>query len=214
MRIRITFAKLGALRYTGHLDLHRIWERTARRAGLALAYSRGFHPQPRMQLAAALPLGFSSRCELIDMRIDGNPELDGLPQRLQQSVPPGLEILQVEQIDEKNPPLQTRIVSAEYEATLFDGPDQTALAERLSTLLRAANLPRERRGKAYDLRSLIDALEWLEPDAAGHPRLFMRLAARPGATGRPEEVLDALGIDFEATRVERSRFIFKDPETP
>ena len=55
MRIRITFSKQGALRYTGNLDLHKIWERTARRADLALAYSQGFHPQPKMQLAAALP---------------------------------------------------------------------------------------------------------------------------------------------------------------
>ena len=39
--------------------------------------------------------------------------------------------------------------------------------------------------------------------------VFMRLAAREGATGRPEEVLDALGIPFEATRIERTRLILK-----
>ena len=48
MRIRITFAKTGALRYIGHLDLHRMWERVARRAGLSLAYTQGFHPQPKI----------------------------------------------------------------------------------------------------------------------------------------------------------------------
>ena len=64
MRIRITFVKQGALRYTGHLDLHKLWERAARRAELPLAYSQGFHPQPKMNMAAALPLGFSSRCEV------------------------------------------------------------------------------------------------------------------------------------------------------
>ena len=70
MRIRITFAKQGALRYTGHLDLHKLWERAARRAELPLAYSQGFHPQPKMNIAAALPLGFSSRCEVMDMRLE------------------------------------------------------------------------------------------------------------------------------------------------
>ncbi|MDP3186130.1 MAG: TIGR03936 family radical SAM-associated protein, partial [Anaerolineales bacterium] len=64
--MRITFSKTGALRYTGHLDLQRIWERTARRAGLPLVYSQGFHPQPKIQIAAALPLGFSGRAELVD----------------------------------------------------------------------------------------------------------------------------------------------------
>ena len=52
MRLRITFAKQNALRYTGHLDLHRIWERAARRAELPLAYSQGFHQQPKISLAS------------------------------------------------------------------------------------------------------------------------------------------------------------------
>ena len=36
----------------------------------------------------------------------------------------------------------------------------------------------------------------------------MRLSAREGATGRPEEVLDVLGIEFEGTRIERTRLVF------
>jgi hypothetical protein len=40
-------------------------------------------------------------------------------------------------------------------------------------------------------------------------KLFMRLAARDAATGRPEEVLDVLGIPFETTRIERTRLILK-----
>jgi radical SAM-linked protein len=87
MRIRITFSKLGALRYTGHLDLHRLWERAARRAELPLAYSQGFHPQPKMNIAAALPLGFSSRCEMIDLRLEHDISLDGLQEKLQDTLP-------------------------------------------------------------------------------------------------------------------------------
>ena len=51
MRVRITFAKQGALRYIGNLDLHKIWERSIRRAKLPLAYSQGYHPQPKINLA-------------------------------------------------------------------------------------------------------------------------------------------------------------------
>ena len=214
MRIRITFAKRGALRYTGHLDLFRIWERSTRRADLALAYSQGFHPQPKMQLAAALPLGFSSRCELVDMRIDGDVDLSTLPQRLQAAVPPGLQILKVEAVAEKDPPLQTQITSAEYEITLQDETDAGELARRLTDLLAIETLPRERRGKAYDMRPLIEELAIMAPDAQGNLRLFMRLAARASATGRPEELLDALGIVYEGTRVERTRFIFRATEAP
>jgi radical SAM-linked protein len=210
MRIRVTFAKNGALRYVGHLDLHKMWERVTRRAGLPLAYSQGFHPSPKIQLAAALPLGFSSRCELVDLWVEGESDLAGLAGDLQETVPPGLKILNVEQVEEKSPPLQTQILSAEFEAVLAGGKNNNALEEKLATVLQADSLPRERRGKAYDLRPLIEELKLLDPDADGKTRLFMRLSAREGATGRPEEVLDVLGLPLDGIHTERTRLIFKE----
>ena len=210
MRIRITFAKNGALRYVGHLDLHKMWERVTRRAGLSLAYSQGFHPSPKIQLAAALPLGFSSRCELVDLWVEGETDLSRLPGDLQEAVPPGLRILNVAEVEEKSPPLQTQILSAEFEAVLSGEKNSSALDKKLSTVLHADSLPRERRGKAYDLRPLIEELKLIDPEADGHPRVFMRLSAREGATGRPEEVLDALGIPLDGIHTERTRLIFKE----
>lgn len=205
MRLRITFAKQGALRYTGHLDLHHIWERTARRAELPLSYSQGFHPQPKMNLAAALPLGFSSRCEVLDMRLDLDIPLEGLRERIQSAVPSGLQILEVERVDEKLPPLQTLVEAAEYEVHLKEPLEESLLRERVEALLEAPGLPRERRGKTYDLRPLIEEIRAEEGES-----LHMRLAARPSATGRPEEVLEALGIPADTTRIERTRLIFKE----
>src|SRR5262249_15642803 len=114
MRIRITFAKQGALRYTGHLDLHKLWERAARRVQLQLAYWQGFHPQPKINIAAALPLGFSSHCEIMDMKLEKEIVLDGLKEKLQQTLPGGIQVLKVEETDERAPALQTQLVAAEY----------------------------------------------------------------------------------------------------
>jgi radical SAM-linked protein len=207
MRLRITFAKQGALRYTGQLDLHRIWERTARRADLPLAYSGGFHPQPKIQIAAALPLGFASRCEVVDLRLEHDVPLDGLAAQIQPVVPPGLQILGVAQVDEREPPLQTLVESAEYEVTLLNELDREVLAQRLTALTDADSLPRERRGKGYDLRPLIQELKICSSDPL---ILCMRLKAREAATGRPDEILAELGIALEDARVERTRLIFKE----
>jgi radical SAM-linked protein len=206
-RIRITFSKIGPLRYTGHLDLHKLWERATRRAGIPLAYSLGFHPQPKFQLASALPLGFSSRCEMADMWVDTD-ELDDLQFRLQAALPSGLIIHQLEKVDERAPALQTQVIAAEFEVTLLDEVDTETLTRRLSTLIAAESLPRERRGKAYDLRPLIETLTLT---LAVSVSLHLRLTAREGATGRPEEVLAALEIPFETTRIERTRLIFAEP---
>lgn len=204
MRIRITFVKQGALRYTGHLDLHKLWERAARRAELPLAYSQGFHPQPKMNMAAALPLGFSSRCEVMDMKLEHDIPLTDLPTRLNGTLPSGLQVVEVEQVDERAPALQTQVASAEYEVTLTEHTDRSDLERKIESVMESKAIPRERRGKMYDLRPLLEELK-LYPD----DKIFMRLAAREGATGRPEEVLDVLAIAFEATRIERTRLIFQ-----
>jgi hypothetical protein len=238
-RLRVTFSKTGPLRYVGHLDLQTIWERTARRAGLPLAYTHGFHPGPRIQIAAALPLGFSGRAEIVDLWLEasesdnvtspqGNPErpesddsrhrspipgTDDLRETLQSAAPPGLGILSLEVVDERGPALQTRIRAAEYEAILLEAPDKAALTGSVAGLLRAGTLPRERRGKPYDLRPLIESLELRPADGSGPCRLAMRLSTREGATGRPEEVLDALGLAPDSARVERIRLLLeKDVE--
>src|SRR6266498_1878503 len=202
MRIRITFAKQGALRYTGHLDLHKLWERAARRAELPLAYSQGFHPQPKMNIAAALPLGFSSRCEVIDMRLEHEIPLEGLREKLQQTLPTGIQVSSVETVDDKSPALQTQVASAEYEVTLTEEVEGSELKQKIDAVIDAKSIIRERRGKIYDIRPLIEELNFENGD-----KIFMRLAAREGATGRPEEVLDMLGIAFEGTRIERTQLI-------
>jgi radical SAM-linked protein len=203
MRIRITFLKQGALRYTGHLDLHKLWERAARRAELPLAYSQGFHPQPKMNMAAALPLGFSSRCEVMDIKLEHDVPLDDLPTRLNGTLPSGLQVVGVEQVDDRAPALQTQVVSAEYEVALTQMIDPSELQKKIDSVIELNTLPRERRGKMYDLRPLIEELKLVPDD-----KIFMRLAAREGATGRPEEVLAVLGIAFEGTRIERTRLMF------
>jgi len=204
MRIRITFSKQGALRYTGHLDLHKLWERAARRAELPLAYSQGFHPQPKMNIAAALPLGFSSRCEVLDMRLEHDIPLDGLEEKLQETLPIGIRVSAIESVDERVPALQTQVISAEYEVTLTEAVAGSDLKRKVDSVMESESILRERRGKTYDLRLLIEELT-VSPD----DKILMRLTAKEGATGRPEEVLDVLGILFEETHIERTRLTFQ-----
>ena len=212
MRLRITFSKTGSLRYTGHLDLQTVWERTARRAALSLAYTHGFHPGPRIQIASALPLGYAGRAEIVDMWLElSQIDYADARKRLQAGAPPGLTIQQVEAVDEHDPALQTQVVSAEYEVTLLETVSDPDLQSRLEGLLAATSLPRERRGKPYDLRPLIEELS-VSPSSLGGGvgvRVFMRLAAREGATGCPEEVLDVLGIPLEMTHIERTRLLLR-----
>lgn len=207
MRVRITFTKQNALRYIGHLDLHQLWERAIRRADLPLAYSQGFHPQPKISLAAALPLGFSSRGEVLDMRLKENMSVEDISKRLSDNLPVDIKITNIEEVEENLPALQTQVLSASYNVQLTEPVERSELMRRVESLMMSESIIRERRGKQYDLRPLIEMISVIT-EANGSVWLKMTLAAREGATGRPEEVLLTLDIEPETTLVERTRLIF------
>ncbi|MCJ7662456.1 MAG: TIGR03936 family radical SAM-associated protein [Anaerolineales bacterium] len=208
MRIRLTFAKLEAMQYTSHLDLHRTWERTIRRAGLPLAYSHGFNPRPRINLASALPLGFTSDCELVDIWFESNIPIVDLITALELAAPPGLKIIDAEEIDLNTPKLQKQVISSIYIVTIRESiPD---LSTQLQTLLSAGSIPRNRRGKDYDLRTLIEDAQLLTPDSSCYQRISLCLTTQDNATGRPDEVLAALDIPLHTTDIKRTCLTLQD----
>ncbi|TET52490.1 MAG: DUF2344 domain-containing protein [Anaerolineales bacterium] len=206
-RLRITFAKDGVLKYTSHLDLARVWERSLRRAGMPIAYSQGFNPRPKMQLAAALPLGHAGEAELLDVWLEQPVGLAEFAQATKPVLPAGLTLTEVRQVPLGEAALQTLVVSAEYAVTVEWDEEGKRVEERIERLLATGEITKERRGKSYDLRPLVERL-WLEP--VPEPEgiaLGMVLAARQGATARPEAVIDALGMGSALAQHRRLRLI-------
>ena len=207
-RIRIKYAKQKSIRFIGHLDMLRAWERTLRRADLPVAFTQGFHPHARINLGAALPLGFTSSWELVEVWLEKGVAIGDLEQMLQAALPPGIAILAIEVIDNLAPKLQKQIVSAEYEVTFKSPSLLNDMRGRIDELLAQENHPRTRRGKTYDLRPLVEKLT-LEENRDGIT-LRMRLTVGEGNTGRPDEVILALEEDPLSVLIHRNRLIFRD----
>lgn len=209
MRCRMTFAKTTAMRYTGHLDLNRTLERTIRRANLPLAYSQGFNPRPKMMIASALPLGYTSEHEVVDIWFKEEMPIKDIEQAMKKAVPPGIELLKMEEVDLKAPKLQNSIQSARFEVTLLDQTEN--LEEKVADLLAKEEIMREKvrkkKTRTYDLRELIFEVKTL-PDKDGKQRLEMILRAGEGTTGRPDDVLDELGVDALETWIHRVGITF------
>lgn len=207
-RIRFTYSKTTPLRYTGHLDLHRVWERTFRRSRLPVAFSQGFSPTARLHMACALPFGFTSRCEILDLWLSEAMPLPDVITALTPCIPPGIEIHSCEEVDLKGPALQMIVRASDYIILLLESPGVDEIQTRIAALLAASQLPRIWRERNYDLRPLVEALEMTGADENGRIILRAQLATRENATARPEELLSALGLDPLATRVERMNIIF------
>jgi len=207
MRLKIIFSKTEAMRYTSHLDLQRTWERTLRRARLPLAYSQGFNPHPKINLGAALPLGFTSQDEMIEVWLEEQIPLREIASALPPVLPPGLKVQEILETELRSPKLQTLIQSTIYTAKLSQ--PVLDLDERLDALLSQSSIIRQRRVKKklreYDLRPLILELQSEKDDV-----LHMHLSALPGATGRPDEVLQSLQIDPLSAHIHRSKIVLKD----
>ncbi|MBP7999638.1 MAG: TIGR03936 family radical SAM-associated protein [Chloroflexi bacterium] len=195
------FSKIGPTRFIGHLDLARTLERSLNRARIPMAYTQGFNKRMRLQLAAALPLGFTSDCELVDFFLQEQMPLNEARTRLEAKLAPGLILHDLWEVPLKLPPLQNQVQSAVFTVTLLDPVPRADLQQRITDLMAAPTLIRERRDKSYDLRPLILDLSLDEgPDLV----LQMVLWQLPSKTGRPDEVAAALGLDPLATRIHRT----------
>jgi radical SAM-linked protein len=200
-RFRVTFSKTEAMRYTGHLDLHRTVERMLRRAKLPLAYSHGFNPHPQIQLGAALPLGITGDAELVEFWLTEERTVEAVRSAAVEVAPPGILVREVIRLDHAAIHLDRLITAGEY---LADAPEDGWPADfsvRVQELLARTSIARERRGKMYDLRPLIRSMDFCDA------QLRMVLTLAPSATGRPEEVLVELGLGDAPVIMRRSELV-------
>jgi radical SAM-linked protein len=211
-RFRIVFGKGREVKYISHLDLVRAWQRALRRAGVAVAHSQGFSPHPRMFFASALPVGVTGRAEVLDVVLEQHMQASELVARLRAQLPCGLCVVSAAEIPLAAPSLPTQVTAAEFEAQVDTTIPAEQMQSRLDQLVAMPSLARrmERDGKTreYDLRPLIQRL-WLIGRAETMHVIGMRLQADAHGTGRPDEVLAALGFTAQVRAMERTRLLLR-----
>lgn len=192
-RIRVYFRKSARVRYISHLDVLRAWERSLRRAGLPLAYSRGFTPHPRIAFASPLPVGFVGEAELMDVTLDQPVGLPEFETRLAAQTTEDLPLVSVAEIPSDSPPPQSALRWADYRVDITDIllPEATRQVEEF---LAAPSFEwteqRNEKARTYDLRSAVASLE-VAVTAEGL-ELAMRLQADQQLTVRPDQITSAV----------------------
>ena len=214
-RLRLTFSKDGPARFISHLDLARALERALNRAALPVAYTQGFNRRPRLSLAAALPLGYTSTAEVADVWLTEAVEPEVFRARLLARMAPGIVVLAVVEAPWAAPSLQQQLAESVYEVGLPAEVDVEALRRAVVDLLAADALmrqrhrPKDNRSQSFDLRPLILDLV-LDERADGALWLRLRLVQSATQMGRPDDVLAALGLEPLDARVHRLGLRFAD----
>ena len=206
-RMRVAFATDDTVKYVGHLDMARAWERAIRLAGLPLAYSQGFNPQPRLHFAAALPVCFTGQAELADVFLNEIMAPEEFLARLQAAMPSGIRLTRAEPVGRELPALQAAVVSAAYRVEVETAEPEETFAARLEAFLARTEAVRvRRRGQeeaSYDLRPLVLALAHVGSCDLGQA-FDVTMRAEAGATGRPDELLAELGFEMTPRRIART----------
>jgi len=209
-RLRVRFCRGEEVKFISHLDIMRLWQRAFHRAEIALAYSVGFNPRPRISLAAPLPLGVTGEAELMDVLCAKRVSPHWFTAAISQQLPPGIKILQVYQIDQGQPSLPSQVRFAEYKVEVETEKGQKDIESAIANLLSVKHLPwqhqRDTGPRNYDLRGLIDDL-WLIRWHQSYCTLGMRLRCDNSGSGRPEQVALALGFNHHPQSIHRTKLI-------
>ena len=208
-RLRVRFRRGPEVKFISHLDIMRLWQRALYRAGIALAYSEGFNPRPRISLAAPLALGVTSEAELMDVFCTQMVSPHWFTTAIGQQLPPGISVLKTYAIALTLPSLQAQVRQAEYRVEVATETGRADTDAAINQLLDREHLPwqhqRDTGPRHYDLRELIDDL-WLIEWQDGLATLGMILRCSSQGSGRPEQVAAALGFG-DPLSMHRSRLV-------
>jgi len=189
-RVRLRYSKRGRLRFTSHRDIARAFERALRRAQVPMAYSAGFSPHPKISWVGAAPTGVASEAEYVEIGLAEHRDLRALSQALDESLPPGIDIL--EAVDAPvGTSLPDRIQASRWEIRL---PGLVTAAQAVAAFLDAESILVERLTK-NGMRTLDARAAVVSMHAEDGPCAILHLVVRHVTPAvRPDDVLSGLRI--------------------
>jgi radical SAM family uncharacterized protein/radical SAM-linked protein len=184
-RFRSRFAKFGPAKFLGHLELSRAMIRAFRRAQIPLVFSQGFHPLPKVSFGPPLPVGYESWAEFLDYHIQDDLAPQEATSRLNAVLPPGMQILETQEISLKSTAISDSIVKILY---VIRFPDSDKVPrEKGDRFLEEEEVPVfwSRKNRFLDLKAVVETLSFVDTRTL---KMIMRSA--PEGIPRPEEALD------------------------
>lgn len=199
MKIRIKFRKFGVMRFIGHLDIMRYFQKAICRAGIDIRYSEGFSPHQVMSFAAPLGVGLTSDGEYMDIEVNSTGSSAWAIQALNGTMAEGIEVIGYVRLPDDAKPAMSIVAAADYEIWFKEGYAPPALAGQFSAGLHAffeepaevlVTKKTKKGERTVDLKKLVYGLNVEERE--GSPYFSMRLGAGSTDNVKPELVLEAL----------------------
>lgn len=209
-KIRLRFAKTGALRLLSHHDLMRCVERMLRRADVPFKLTAGFHPSPRVVFALSLPLGVIGRNEVVEVELTRPLSAADLLARVNRQAPDGMTFLSAKVIDPKASALPRRAV---YSLPI---PPERA-TELAGTVAGVLALPKMWVEKSHPKPRRVNVRPYLRDITVSPEAITLDLWVTGQGTARAEDLVRSLGlVDVldDGTVIERTHLELRDEAPP
>lgn len=126
MKIRIKFCKDGVMKFIGHLDIMRYFQKAMRRAEIDICYSEGFSPHQIMSFAAPLGVGITSEGEYLDIEVASTRSSEASIQALNDTMVEGVRITGYVKLPDNAKTAMSLVAAADYELFFKDGYEAPA----------------------------------------------------------------------------------------
>lgn len=188
MKIRIRFSKQGQMKFIGHLDMVRYFQKVMRRAEVDVAYSEGFSPHQKMSFAAPLSVGAISRGEYFDIEVNSTHSSEEMLKRINKENVEGVEVLSYKLLPDNAKNAMSIVAGADYIAYIHDFSDEVIkdfMAQDEIIVLKKT----KKSEKQVNIRPMIFDMYPCENG------IFMQISQGSAANLKPELVIKALA-DF------------------
>ncbi len=197
MKLRIKFKKYGTVRFIGHLDVMRFFQKAIRRAEIDVAYSGGYSPHQIMSFASPLGVGLESNGEYMDIEVNSLTSCEDIQSRLNAVSVPGIEVVSVKVLPEGAGNAMASVSSASYTVRFREGrmpalfmQDEDTIQTLLDDFLGQNQILITKEGKngprMVDIRPGVYQLIW-----QGNA-LYMHVDASSAGNIKPIQVICAL----------------------
>ena len=201
MKVRIKFSKLGPVKFVGHLDTMRYFQKAVRRSGLPAAFSGGYSPHMIMSFACPLGVGTESEGEYFDLELAGTLPLHEITRRLNAVMGEGFQVLGASEIEEgRAGNAMSLVAAADYLVTFRNGKEPEGdFGGRIDDFLKQEEIPYTKVTKKGE--SVVDLRPNIYEMQCRDDGIFLQLASASSNYTRPEAVLkayaDYLGAELQ-----------------
>lgn len=188
MRVRIKFSKQGVLKYIGHLDTMRFFQKLMRRSEIPIAYSAGMSPHQIMSFALPLGIGDESLGEYLDIELTESVNSSKAVNVLNNNCPEGIQILSFKELPEKAVNAMASVYAADYCISVRDD-FAMSYSGKISEFFSLNNIVTIKKTKKneqeIDIRPFVFSYEFKDN------KLYLRLKCGSVDHTKPELVLKA-----------------------